>query len=153
MMDVEMEESGMPARNRFKEVLSALAGTHEERVRATARTIIREPFTKRAWSELAFFSVGALLGIFGIAFVVLTLSAGVVLAITFFGLGLMALSVRGARGFGGLHRQLARSYLGEDIDDPEEFSSRPGFLGWLQSSLRDRTGWRSMAYLGLKVPC
>ena len=89
---------------------------------------------------------------FGIAFVVITLSAGVVLAITFFGLGLMALSVRGARGFGGLHRQLARTYLGEHLDDPEEFSSRPGFLGWLQSSLRDRTGWRSMAYMGLKVP-
>jgi signal transduction histidine kinase len=152
MMEVEMAESEKQARSRFNEVLSAVAGTHEEQIRAIARTIIREPFTKRAWSELAFFSFGAVLGLFGIAFVVITLSAGVVLAITFFGLGLMALSVRGARGFGGFHRQLARSYLGEDIDDPEEFSSRPGFLGWLQSSLRDRTGWRSMAYMGLKVP-
>ena len=147
-----MEGSEKQVRSRFKEVLSAVAGTHEEQIRAIARTILREPFTKRAWSELAFFSFGTVLGIFGIAFVVITLSAGVVLAITFFGLGLMALSVRGARGFGGFHRQLARSYLGEEIDDPEEFSSRPGFLGWLQSSLRDRTGWRSMAYMGLKVP-
>ncbi len=81
-----------------------------------------------------------------------TLSAGIVLAVTFFGLGIIALSVRGARGIGGLHRQLARSYLGEEIEDPEAFSPRPGFLGWLQSSLRDRTGWRSMAYVGLKVP-
>ncbi|MGA7418552.1 MAG: sensor domain-containing protein [Acidimicrobiales bacterium] len=152
MMEVEMEGSEKQVRSRFKEVLSAVAGTHEEQIRAIARTILREPFTKRAWSELAFFSFGTVLGIFGIAFVVITLSAGVVLAITFFGLGLMALSVRVARGFGGFHRQLARSYLGEEIDDPEEFSSRPGFLGWLQSSLRDRTGWRSMAYMGLKVP-
>lgn len=147
-----MDESGVQQRSRFDEVLAAVAGTHEEQIRAMARTIIREPFAKRAWSELAFLSLGAVVGVFGIAFVVITLSAGVVLAITFFGLGLMALSVRGARGFGGFHRQLARTYLGEDIDDPEEFSSRPGFLGWLQSSLRDRTGWRSMAYMGLKVP-
>ncbi|HEX4218732.1 MAG TPA: sensor domain-containing protein [Acidimicrobiales bacterium] len=152
MMGAEMEESGMQARSRFNEVLSAVAGTHEEQLRAIARTIIREPFARRAWSELAFLSLGAVLGLFGIAFVVVTLSAGVVLAITFFGLGLIALSVRGARGFGGFHRQLARSYLDEEIDEPEAFSSRPGFLGWLQSSLRDRTGWRSMAYMGLKVP-
>jgi signal transduction histidine kinase len=152
MMEVEMEESGMQAPSRFKEILSAVAGTHEERIRAIARTIIAEPFAKRTWSELAFLSLGAVLGMFGIAFVIITLSAGVLFAITFFGLGLMALSVRGARGFGGFHRQLARSYLGEEIDEPEEFSSRPGFLGWLQSSLRDRTGWRCMAYMGLKVP-
>ena len=64
----------------------------------------------------------------------------------------MALSVRLARGFGGFHRQLARGLLDEQIEDPEPFVSRPGFLGWLQSSLRDRTGWRSMAYVAVKVP-
>ena len=57
-----------------------------------------------------------------------------------------------ARGFGGFHRQLARGLLDEQIEDPEPFVARPGFLGWLQSSLRDRTGWRSMAYLAVKVP-
>ncbi len=88
-----MDERGMQARSRFDEVLTAVAGTHEEQIRAIARTIIREPFAKRAWSELVFLSLGAVLGLFGIAFVVITLSAGVVLAITFFGLGLMALSV------------------------------------------------------------
>ena len=49
-----------------------------------------------------------------------------------------ALSLRSARGFGGFQRGLARGLLGEEIEDPEPFASRPGFLGWLQSSLRDR---------------
>ncbi len=147
-----MEDGRAQVRSRFREILTAVAGSREDQIRATARTIAREPFTRRAWSELAFLSISALLGALGFTFVVVTMSAGLVLAITFFGLGILALSVRGARGFGGLQRQLARSYLGEKIEDPDEFAPRPGFLGWLQSSLRDRTGWRSMAYVGLKVP-
>ncbi len=88
----------------------------------------------------------------GMAFVAITLFAGVILAITFFGLAIIALSVRGSRGIGGFHRQLARGLLNEEIDDPEPFVHRRGFFGWLQSALRDRTGWRSMAYVIVKVP-
>ena len=65
------------------------------------------------------------------AFVAITLFAGVVLAITFFGLAIIALAVRGSRGIGGFHRQLARSLLDEEIEDPEPFVHRPGFFGWL----------------------
>ncbi len=42
--------------------------------------------------------------------------------------------------------------LGEAVEDPQPFSGRPGFLGWLQSCLRDRVAWRSVGYLALKVP-
>ena len=38
------------------------------------------------------------------------------------------------------------------IDDPDAFVGRPGFLGWLQSTLRDRVGWRAVGYLAVKVP-
>jgi len=76
----------------------------------------------------------------------------VVLAITFFGLAVLALSIRSARGIGGWNRSLARALLGEVVDAPEPFSGRRGFLGWLQSSLRDRVGWRAVGYLALKVP-
>ena len=62
------------------------------------------------------------------------------------------LSVRGARGIGGFHRQLARGLLDEQIEEPEPFAPRPGFLGWLQSAFRDRTGWRSMAYMVAQGP-
>ncbi len=124
----------------------------ETRVRGIARTIVREPFTKRTWSELWFLVVGSVLAFAGLAFLGLTMAAGVVLAITFFGLALIGLSLRSARGIGTLQRRLARSLLDEQIEDPGPFLPHPGFLGWLQSALRDLTAWRAMAYVVLKVP-
>ena len=120
--------------------------------RCWLRRILREPFTKRPWTELAFFLVSGGLAALGLAFVGVTMVAGVVLAITFFGLAVLALSIRSARGIGGWQRGLARAMLGEAIEDPEPFVGRHGFLGWLQSSLRDRVGWRAVAYLAIKVP-
>jgi signal transduction histidine kinase len=124
----------------------------EARARELAHTIVRTPFTKRAWSELLFLVGGSALTVVGIAFVALTMGAGAVLAITFIGLAVVGLSVRGARGLGGMHRGLARGLLDEQIEDPDPFAPRPGFFGWLQSALRDRTGWRAMAYVVAKVP-
>jgi len=124
----------------------------ETRVRGIARTIVREPFTKRPWSELWFLVMGSVLAFAGIAFLGLTMVAGVVLAITFFGLALIGLSLRSARGIGTLQRRMARGLLDEQIEDPEPFAPRPGFLGWLQSALRDLTAWRAMAYVIVKVP-
>jgi len=88
----------------------------------------------------------------GLFFVACTMGVGLVLAITFFGFAIFALSLRSARGIGGMQRSLARSMLGEAVEDPQAFESRPGFLGWLQSCLRDRVAWRAVAYLALKVP-
>ena len=124
----------------------------ETRIRQIGRTILREPFTRRTWSEFLFLVLGGVLALLGFVFVGLTLAAGVVFAITFFGFAIIGLSVRGARGIGGFYRELARGLLDERIEDPEPFASRPGFLGWLQSALRDRTGWRAMAYVVIKVP-
>ena len=69
------------------------------------------------------------------------------MAVTFFGLAIVALSVQGARSIGGFHRDMARNLLGEHIEAPEAFISRPGFFGWLQSALRDRVGWRAVLYI------
>ncbi len=124
----------------------------EAQARRTARIALRTPFTKRTWSELWFLLVGVVLAFIGIAFVLLTMAAGVVFAITFFGIALIGLSLRGARGLGGIQRNLARGILGEHIEDPEPFAPRPGYLGWLQSALRDRTGWRAVLYILVKVP-
>ena len=123
----------------------------ETRVREIARTILRTPFTRRTWSELCFLVVGAVLAFFGFAFVVLTMAAGVFFAITFFGLVVIGLSLRGARGIGRIQQRMARGLLDEHIADPDPFAPRPGFLGWLQSALRDRSGWRAMAYVVVKV--
>ena len=130
----------------------AITEEQVEAVKGIARRILREPFTRRPWAELAFYLVSGGLAAVGLAFVGATMATGVVLAITFVGLAVLALSIRSARGIGGWTRALARSMLGEQIGEPEPFVSRPGFLGWLQSAVRDRVGWRSIAYLAIKVP-
>src|SRR5271155_497750 len=121
-----------------------------ERVKDVSRQVLHEPFTKRAWSELAFFILSGALAGAGLFFVSATMAGGLVLAITFFGLALLALSLRSARGIGGFERGLARSLLGVHVEDPQPFTGRPGFLGWLQSCLRDRVSWRAVGYLALK---
>jgi signal transduction histidine kinase len=122
------------------------------KLREFAQRVFREPFTKRPWSELAFWMVSGVLGAFSIAVIAATLIAGVWLIITFVGLIIIALSLRMARGFGRWQRLLAHNFLGEVVDEPNPFVRRPGFFGWLQSALRDRVAWRSVAYFALKMP-
>jgi signal transduction histidine kinase len=122
------------------------------RLEELARKVIETPFTRRTWSELLFLVVGMPLAFVGVAFVGITMMTGVVLVITFIGFVIIGLAVRGARGFGGLQRRLAGALIDDDIEEPEPFAPRPGYLGWLQSALRDRTGWKAMVYLVAKVP-
>jgi signal transduction histidine kinase len=77
---------------------------------------------------------------------------GVLLIVTFVGLFAIGASVRGARGLATWQRGLSRALLGEDIEDPETFVAKPGVMGWLQSAIRDRTGWRAIAYSLAKFP-
>jgi signal transduction histidine kinase len=147
-MSTQEQDSEVPLR------LGSIAVSQDQLAAAKnfARRVLREPFTKRSWTELAFYLVSGGLAVVGIGFVGLTMVTGVALAVTFFGVAVLALSIRSARGICGWNRALARSILGMQINDPEAFVSRPGFLGWLQSTLRDRVGWRAVGYLAVKVP-
>jgi signal transduction histidine kinase len=133
-------------------VLITWGSEPNSRLEEIARTVVETPFTRRTWSELLFMMASMPIALIGIAFVGITMAAGVVLAITFIGIALIGVAVRGARGIGRMQRRLAAALLDEAIDEPESFVPRPGYLGWLQSALRDRTGWRAMAYLAIKVP-
>lgn len=146
------EDSSVRVRIRGRELSLALSEEQALRLKGVAHTIWHEPFTMRVWSELGFFLLSAGLAGVGLYFVALTMGAGLVLAITFFGLAVLALSLRLARGIGGLQRALVRNMLGEMVEDPQPFAGKPGFLGWLQSCLRDRVAWRAVGYLALKVP-
>jgi signal transduction histidine kinase len=146
------EENETPARPEGQRTSLPITEEQLARVKEVARLVLREPFTKRPWAELAFFVVsGGLAGV-GLAFVGATMIIGIVLAITFFGLAILALSIRSARGIGRWNRDLVRNLLGETIAEPEPFTHRPGFFGWLQAALRDRVGWRAVGYLLIKVP-
>lgn len=120
--------------------------------RRLARTVAHEPFRPQPWRELCYFAASGWLTVVAADFIVVTLVAGVGLFITFVGVIVMAASVRGARGFGRYHRALARSLAIADIEEPEPFTPKPGFFGWLQSALRDRAGWRAIGYSMTKVP-
>jgi signal transduction histidine kinase len=146
------EDSIVRVRIRGRELSLALTEEQAVRLRAFFRTVLHEPFTIRPWSELGFFLLSAGLAGFGLMFVAFTMGAGILLAITFFGLAVLALSLRSARGIGGWMRALVRNMLGEKVEDPQPFAGRRGFLGWLQSSLRDRVAWRAVGYLALKAP-
>jgi signal transduction histidine kinase len=137
---------------RGKEMSLSLTEEQVAQVRALARRVWREPFTARPWSELGYFLLSGGLAALGLAFIGVTMVLGAALAVTFFGLALLAISLRSARGLGRWQRGLSRSLLGQEIEEPEAFVSRPGFLGWLQSSVRDRVAWRAVGYHAIKVP-
>jgi signal transduction histidine kinase len=154
MMPGEVDGTGLRLQLRLgtREKVILVSDARMEQLRRFGRTVANEPFSRRTWSEFLFFTFSVLLTGVGLAFIAVTMFAGVALAITFVGLIIIAASVRGARGIGGFHRGLARRFLGEEIEEPEAFVARPGFFGWLQAALRDRTGWRAVAYSLLKVP-
>jgi signal transduction histidine kinase len=149
--DKPAKDSEVRVRLRGRELSLGFNEEQAERTRDVARTVLHEPFTKKVWAELAYFVLASGIAGVGLAVVAWTLGAGIFLAITFFGLAILVLSLRLARGFGGFQRGLCRSLLNEQVVDPEPFAHRPGFLGWLQSGLRDRVAWRAVGYLALRV--
>ncbi len=154
MMQAGVDRSGVRVQLRLgdKERVIEVPEAWVGQARRLARAVWHEPFAPRAWRELLYFAAGGALTGVSAAFAVSTMVAGTGLFITFVGAIIVAASVRGARGFGRYHRALARSLIGQEIEEPEPFAAKPGLFGWLQSALRDRTGWRSMAYSLLKVP-
>ncbi|WP_167492966.1 sensor histidine kinase [Micromonospora ureilytica] len=92
------------------------------------------------------------LAVVGFAYALLTVVVGGTLALTLFGLPLLSSGVLGARGWGWLHRALARATLGLRVAGPRRVRRRPGPVGYVRSGLGDATGWRALAYLIVKLP-
>ncbi len=116
------------------------------------RLIIREPFQKRTWAELAFFLTSSALCLVGVfAFAALG-TLGLLLTVVVVGVFILAGGLRLARGLGGWQRLLAQQIIGEAIPEPEPFNPRPGLFAWLRASLGDRSAWRSAGYLVAKIP-
>jgi len=67
-------------------------------------------------------------------------------------LALLVLTPRIARGLGAVHRRLAAWLLGERIAGPPPIRHGRGPARWLTATLRDRPGWRAVAYQLVKLP-
>ena len=88
--------------------------------------VLRAPFTRRAWAELAYAIVSATLAVGALAFIVPMLANG----------ALWALSAPGARKLGGAGRFLARAMIGEDVPPPAPM--RPKAYASVQTPNPDR---------------
>lgn len=97
-------------------------------------------------------AVGLPLAVAGFGCVVVSSALGVVLAVTFVGLPLLALSGAGALRIGQVHRRLVQRLLGETIPAPVRAERGSGLFGRLQMALTDPATWRARAYLVLKLP-
>lgn len=123
-----------------------------DQVGDVARLILREPFQRRSWAELGFFLASSALACAAVLVLASLGFAGLALTVVFVGVLILAGGLRAARGLGSWQRGIARRLLGEDIADPEPFSPRPGFSGWLRASLGDRAAWKAVAYFVAKIP-
>jgi signal transduction histidine kinase len=117
-----------------------------------AATILRAPFTRRAWSELGYALIGLPLGVAGFALTVAMLSVGLGILSLVIGLPLIAAGSIVARWFGALDRAVARRLLGMNVAEPAPLQVRPGFVGWFRSQLTDVVAWRARGYLLLRLP-
>lgn len=121
-----------------------------------AGAIVRAPFTRRAWRELAYCALGAVAGVAGFA---LTMGAGLPALVvsasvigTVVGLLMIVAALWIARRFAALHRFLITHVLGARVAKPGPFRPGAGVLGRLDRRLRDRDGWRAVAYAVVKLP-
>ncbi|MBM7492507.1 signal transduction histidine kinase [Micromonospora luteifusca] len=103
-------------------------------------------------NQVGYALVGLPLAVAGFAYAGLTVVVGGLTSLTLLGLPLMSSGVLGARGWGRLHRALARATLGLRVDDPRPVRRRPGPVGYVRTGLGDATGWRALAYLVVKLP-
>ncbi|MGH9104316.1 MAG: sensor histidine kinase [Acidimicrobiales bacterium] len=143
-----MSQAGARDRRRSKDSAATLA----EQAGQLARVVGREPFRRRSWAELGYFLLSCALAYAGAVVLAVFGFAGVALTVCFVGVLLLGVGLRAARVLGLWQRALARRLLGEEVDEPEPFSSRPGLFGWLRAALSDRAAWRSVGYVVAKLP-
>jgi signal transduction histidine kinase len=115
--------------------------------------LLTEPLNRRGLAAFRYALVGWPLAMAGFAFTVVSLGVGAYASATLVGLPLLAVSTPYVRRLGTVHRQRARHLLAVRIPGaPPPFRPAHGIVGWTKSSLTDAVGWRTRAYLLLKLP-
>ena len=131
-----------------------------EAFRQSVPQLLREPFSRAAWRAAwrqgAYTVLGLLLGIPGFVFIVVAVTVGFGMSLSFAGMlvgvPLLMVTLLGARQLGTLHRRLAGRLLGVQVEPPPPLRPQAGILGRVQARLTDPVGWRACGYLLLKLP-
>jgi signal transduction histidine kinase len=128
----------------------------DEDIRRLAGIILHAPLTRRTVRELIYCGFGLVTGIIGFWLTVMLLASGLVVSAsivgTVIGLMVIVLALRVTRRIGALHRRLAGWLLSYRVEPPPRFQPGKGILGRLDRRLRDRAGWRAVAYCLVKLP-
>ncbi|MEX5637716.1 sensor histidine kinase [Parafrankia sp. FMc2] len=106
---------------------------------------------RRTWTQVLYVLISVPLAAAGFVWVLATLALSAVLTLTPLGLWLLALTLRGARVLGNLHRALAAVLLGDRIAAPPPPAGRSP-LAWRRAILTDASQWQAVGYLLLKLP-
>ncbi|MFG2501117.1 sensor histidine kinase [Streptomyces sp. NPDC048441] len=124
--------------------------------RGLARAVVRAPFTRRAWAEVAYCFIAFPLGLVGgvLLAVTLALGAGFTVSVVLVVVGALLLiaGLQLSRALGSVHRRLAALLLGDRTAAPPPLRPVGRFVSRLDARLWDGTGWRSAAYVLTKLP-
>jgi signal transduction histidine kinase len=124
--------------------------------RQTVLRLLRDPLSRDTRRQCAYAALGLLLAIPGFVFIVVAVTVGFGMSLSFagmlVGLPLLMVTLLGARQLGALHRRLAGRLLRLQVESPPPLRPQPGALGRARVSLTDPVGWRASAYLLLKLP-
>jgi signal transduction histidine kinase len=107
---------------------------------------------RRIRREFGYALISLPLALLGFAYAMVTVLIGGVLSLTLLGLPLLATGIRGGRGWGVLHRRLARATLDLRVADPRPLRRSAGLADYVRTGLADGSGWRALAYLVMKLP-
>ncbi|WP_307825742.1 sensor domain-containing protein [Streptomyces sp. MBT33] len=123
---------------------------------ALLRRVLGAPLTARARAELAHCLLGFPLALAGFLPVAVFLALGAGLTVSLLGavLGLLLIvtAIGLARALSGVHRRLAAGLLGERVPAPARPHPEGRAFARLDARLRDAAGWRSVAYVLVKLP-
>ncbi|MFJ8909854.1 sensor histidine kinase [Amycolatopsis sp. NPDC102389] len=117
-----------------------------------AGRVLSAQLSRAYWAELAWVIIGAPLTLALMALVVVGLVLGAGLSLLTIGLPVLIGVLAGARLIGIAHIGLARALLGTTVTPPARPELRPGLWNGVKGRLGDPLGWRSIAYLVIRLP-